>query len=468
MSLPEVLKVQTMPSVDTMRISTEVLDPITINNSICQFQIPRAGILDSGSFVTLGVTAQPGFFFPLETGIHALIESCNLKIGNKVVASNDDYASYTTMVRKFESPEHRAFVDMPKSGVCGDRYSSTGGRVAYRDLITNAALTAQTVPDFLKPTTDVTTTPLFCVKLSDLIPMMKMRQLPLMAITESVYLEIKFRQQTLAADVGKICCLSQGTTPSSYAVLPTLTEIKFNFDSLSYTDATMDAVLKQTMGENGLSILYEDQILTNSAVPASGTAQTIERDIGLSGRVVRSIVIKDRPQGVTHKFLGDYYSRGTVANSSVNFRINDQHVYDRSLESPTRKYNELRQVFGKPLMVPSQMYSYDADTSDKTTGALSQQSTFTGSVEGFTLPSATNTNAAGDVDMRSTSSYIGLDLTTSGSQVLGNGMRIGVNPIRVLQTYARSAQDNGARSMTIYSAVERIMQIKRGEVTVSE
>jgi hypothetical protein len=465
MSLPDVLKVQTMASVDTMRISTEVLDPITINSSVCQFQIPRSGILDAGSFVTLGVTADPDFFFPLETGIHSLIESCSLKIGNKVISSNDDYASYTTMVRKTESPEHRAFVDMVKSGVVGDRYGSTGGRVAYRDLLTDATLGAQTVPEIVKPTLDPTTTPLFSVKLSDLIPMMKMRQLPLMAIKENVYLEIKFRQQTSAADVGKICCLKQGAVPASYIVTPVLSEIKFNFDSLSYTDSTMDAVMAQTMGENGLSILYEDQIITNAAVPASGASQTVEREVGLSGRVVRNIVIKDKPQGVTHKFLGDYYSRSTVGNSSLNFRINDQRVYDRDLVSPTRKYNELQQVFGKPMMVPSQMYSYDADADGST---LTQQSTFVGTVEGHQLPDAANLDAASDVDMRSTSFYEGLDLTTSGSQMLGNGARIGVTPIRILKTYARSALDNSSRQMTIYSSVERILQIRRGEVTVSE
>tara|TARA_R110002153_G_scaffold25163_9_gene80042 strand:+ start:842 stop:2239 length:1398 start_codon:yes stop_codon:yes gene_type:complete len=465
MSLPDVLKVQTQGNVDTMRISTEVLDPITISSSVCQFQIPRSGILDAGSFVTLGVTAAAGFFLPLETGIHSLVESCSLKIGNKVVASNDDYASYTTMVRKFESPEHRAFIDMVKSGVVGDRFASTGGRIAYRDMITDAALTTQTVPDIIKPTTDATTTPLFCVKLSDLIPMMKMRQLPLMAMKENVYLEIKFRQQTTAADVGKICCLAEGVTPASYVVAPVLTEIKFNFDSLTYTDSTMDAVMQQTMGETGLSILYEDQIVTNAAIPASSANQTIEREVGLAGRVVRNIVIKDKPQGVTHKFLGDYYSRSTIGNSSLNFRINDQRVYDRDLVSPTRKYSELQQVFGKPLMVPSQAYSYDADAQGS---ALTQQSTFTGTVEGHQLPDASNADAATDVDMRSTSSYEGLDLTTSGAQVLGNGARIGVAPIRVLKTYARSALDNSAREMTIYSSVERILQIRRGEVMVSE
>ena len=124
-SLPAILSVATLPTIENMSISTQILDPITITDSVAVFQIPKAGILDAGSFVQLGVTcsADGEFFFPLATGVHAMIEKAQLKIGNQVVASNTEYATYTTAHRQFESPEHRAYVDMVKSGCCGDRFA---------------------------------------------------------------------------------------------------------------------------------------------------------------------------------------------------------------------------------------------------------------------------------------------------------------------------------------------------------
>ena len=59
-NLPDILKVQPLPSIDTMTIHTEVLDPITITDSQAVFQIPRTGILDGGSFIQLGATCAAG------------------------------------------------------------------------------------------------------------------------------------------------------------------------------------------------------------------------------------------------------------------------------------------------------------------------------------------------------------------------------------------------------------------------
>jgi len=89
-NLPDVLKVQPLPSIDTMTIHTEVLDPITITSTQAVFQIPRTGILDGGSFLQLGATCAAGqdkCFFPITTGVASMIESVQLKIGGQVVSS---------------------------------------------------------------------------------------------------------------------------------------------------------------------------------------------------------------------------------------------------------------------------------------------------------------------------------------------------------------------------------------------
>jgi hypothetical protein len=481
-NLPQILNVATIPSIENMNIKTEVLDPITITQSQAVFQIPKTGILDGGSMVQLGVLADPVNFFPLNTGIHGLIKSVFLKIGGKVLASNQDYAHYTTMMRQFETPEHRAYVDMVKSGAIGDRWSQeTDSRLIYRDMTAtgNAGATRNlNPPTFLRPTLDEATTPLFSVPLSTLVPMMRSRQLPLMALKEHVYLEINFNSQAANAP-GKITCVNQGQDAQS-AVSVSLNNIKFISDHLYYTSEKMDNLLQQTMSQNGLSFLYEDLLLTNANVPAlAGLAgvqeQPIERKIAVSGKTVRNIMVADKNVGQTHAFLGDYVSTDLVKPSSYNFRINDQLVYDRSPKEAPRKYNELAQVLNKPLMVPNQIYSFDVD-SDKSRadGRVNQNSVFIGQVAGHQMPNATTTANANDI--RSTSHYIGYDATTTGFNVLGNGAQVGVKPILFQKTYTRQADQGGppqvsgqnsARELRIFCGIEKAAVIKNGEITLT-
>lgn len=482
--LPAILNVATIPTINNMNIKTEVLDPITITNKQAIFMIPKTGILDGGSMVQLGITADPKNFFPLNTGIHGLIKSCFLKVGGKVIASNDDYAYYTTMTRQFETPEHRAYVDMVKSGACGDRWAEVeSGRIGYRDLVTTLSGTAPNtelkVPEFIRPTQSDATTPLFSVPLSTLIPMMRSRQLPLLAIKEHIYLEINFNEQTTIS--GNITCIADGGTTAEKAVKISLPNIKFISDHLYYTNDQMDNVVRQTLSDQGLSILYEDLITTFADVPevavTSGVVpQSIERQIAVSGRTVRNILIQEKVLNDTHSLLGDYLSQDLIIPSEYNFRINDQRIYDRNVNAPPRKYNEVAGVMGKPLMVPNQMYSYDVDTDkqDIPLQRLNQNSVMICKVEGHQMPNATNTSLTND--LRNTSHYIGYDATTTGFNVLGNGAKIGVKPIIVNRVYSRQApaagppqvvNQNTARQMRIYTGVERVMVLKNGEITLS-
>tara|TARA_R110001606_G_scaffold90692_4_gene202578 strand:- start:2744 stop:4213 length:1470 start_codon:yes stop_codon:yes gene_type:complete len=482
--LPDILNIQTIPVMDNMEIRTEILDPITATQSQVVFQIPKTGILDGGSFVQLAVEtaiATTDAFLPLNTGIHALIESVFLKVGSKVISSNTDYAHYTTAIRQMETPEHRAYVDVVKCGAVGNRWGGTdNGRIGYRDMNYGAldgndnAVTAD-VAALFKPTNNATTTPIFMVPLSQLIPMMKARQLPLFAIKEHVYLEINFRQQANgAANIGKIACWKEGTTATDTSIVPSLTNIKFNSDHLYYSDDQMEATSKQIFSANGLSVLYEDIIVTNAQVepspnPAAGAvvAQKVERQIAVSGKTCRSILISDKPVNVTHKLLGDYFSKADRVADEVNFRINDQRLYDRNLVSSSRKYEELSQVAGKPIYVPNQLFSLDSDTDKNVVDQpFSQNSLFIGKVEGHQMPDGSGTT---DItkDLRGTSHYVGVDLTTTGFNVLGNGQRVGVKPILLNKVYNRVNGGSEGKELRIFTSIESVMVMRQGEVLIS-
>ena len=485
MSLPDVLKVQTLPSIENMDIQTEVLDPITISDTECVFQIPKNGILDGGSMVSLAVRTAAGVadaFFPVKTGIYSLVKSAHLLVGSKEVASCEDCGHYETMVSQFTTPEHRAFVESVKSGRVMDRFveiDGTTGRLMPQDLdygtfaVDNTA--RATVPANLKPTDDDSTTPVFSVPLSSLIPMMRSRQLPLFAMKENVFLRIVFKTQS-GIDDGTICCFTEGSG-SSGVVVPSRVNIKFYSDHLYYEDNTMEQVRAQVFSDTGLSYLYEDSILTIAQVPASanpagGTIaeQSVERDIAVAGRTVRSMMVAEKFTTLGDNagvgLLGEYVSNDLQTDTAYNFRVNEQRVYDRDVSKPSHKFTELAQVLNSPLQVPSQLYSFDVDSNkDAVDKALNQNSVYIGQIEGYQLPTAVN-GAAGN-DIRATAHYIGIDMTTSGFNVLGNGTKVGSKPIILSKTYKRTNGKHQAREIRVYANVERLITIKGGDVVVS-
>ena len=483
--LPDILSVKTLPTISNMEIKTEVLDPITSSDSEIIFQLPKNGILDGGSFVSLAVTSTAGendAFFPLNTGIHGLIKSAYLMSGSKVLASTEDYGHYATMVRQFETPEHRAFVEQVKVGNSCDRWCESDAgtvntlpplksRLIPKDLEYNNAITQATVPAFIKPTSDDTSTPVFNVALSQLIPFMRSRQLPLFAMKENVFLRLILNTQSVKAD-GTICCFPSGSG-SVGAIKPSHVNIKFYSDHLYFLDGSMEATQKQIFSENGLSYIYEDSVLTTTQIPqvANPNAgaiieQKVERDIAVSGRTIRSIMIAEKFTGVSHNLLGVYHSDAENTDTAINYRINEQRYYDRDLVSPSMKYNELSKVMAKPLQVPKQVFCMDSET-DKAVAdnAINQNSVYIGQIEAFQLPNDTSTDRTND--LRGKSHYVGVDLTTSGFNVLGNGKRVGVKPITYQTTYKRTRDRNAPKEVRFYSNVERVINIKNGEVIVS-
>lgn len=468
--LPNAFKIAPSKSVQTLEIRTEQLDPITATNNEVVFQLPMNGILDGGSFVQLAIEANAAGFLPVATGIHALIDSCELQVGTKVIMTTGKYAHRQTAIRQLDSPEHRAYVDMVKSGACGDRWAETSaGKISYQDLVYNTALTTATVPAFLKPTADPSTTPVFAVPLSSLFPAMILRQLPLFAMKEQVYIRIRFNKQANGTS-GVICCFPNAYAGDTSAV-PSLTNIKFMSDHLYYSDDTMNQMAAQIASSSGMVELYEDLILTEvqtpalSANPAGGTVvdQRVENEIAVSGRVVRSLLIADQKTTVSQNpaidWCGQYVSTEGRVPDALNFRVNDSRVFDRNLEDAPQKYNQLRFAMGRPLRVPSTLYSFDPDTDKSTADRTVNQSVISAAVA---LEGHTNIENA-----RSTQHYTGLDLSTTGVNMLGAGTQIGVKPIQITKTYNRVNGDFQARTMRVWASVERTMRIQNGTITVS-
>lgn len=309
--LPDILKVKPQAILSNMDIDSHILEPEVSTARHMTFKLPKVGILDQGSQVQLGITVpqisgKDEAFFPGLTGIAALIEKAELEVAGKVLATSDDFAYYHTMRRSYKHPEERAFVDSLKEGVWADRVAfqtvgSTAGLLALRDVDYASASGNGTVPSHLKMTSSATTSPLFSLSLSQLFPAFTSKQLPLFAIKDHVLIKLTFRQQFpgSAVDRGLVFqCPSSVTDASMPQFSINAANCKFVCDAIHYNQQTMADVSARAMSDSGLSMIYEDLILTratigNTTAPSADTqsvTQSYDRQLATVGRAVRNII----------------------------------------------------------------------------------------------------------------------------------------------------------------------------------
>ena len=465
--LPDVLNVKPLPSIQTMNVDTNILDPIVVNQSLARFVLEKKGILDVGSSFTFSLVCDAGAvdkcFLPIRTGVHSVVKRAILRIGTKIIATSDDYPYYQTMKRMFKTNEERFQKDSVKHGTADVVQPDNQGTGFYqlKSAVYSDATTALADPA-LRITNSELECPIFQIKISELFPMMRNIQLPLYLINEPVSIEISFNQQPNGTS-GVLANFESGYANST-AVTIGLSNVKFLADYLTYEDERMDATAKLVMSENGLVMPYEDLVLTSANIPASNPApagdsviiQNITRDLGLSGRNVRSILCHDHKNG-NNALAGQYSSDAYNVADEYNFRINDKLVYSRNVVNEARKQDQLSQVFGTNINVSVPEYSLDALTNKQVGNQPVNNQVFSNNTY------YGNSNRT----LNGTAHFEGVDLTTSPLNVTGSGQLVGQKPVESIKVIKRTAQNNDSRELRYFSLVERMMSIKNGQVFVS-
>lgn len=465
--LPDVLNVKPMATIETMNIDTNILDPIVINDTFARFVLERKGILDAGS--TFSISAHPVVagnnkcFLPVKTGAHALIKSAVLKIGTKVLSHSDGYAYYQTIRRAFKTNEEKGLKDFVKVGsldnMCPDNQGD--GLYQVKDAVYTADATGL-VPSPIRLTTNTTEGPVFQIKLSELFPMMRNMMLPLYLIDEQVSVEITFNTQS--ANQEGIMAVFESGYGGDKSISIGQNNVKFLADYLTYQDERMDATAKMVMSDKGLSLPYEDVVLTQSNVPAQNPAPTgtnvvkvdLVRDLGLSGRNVRAIVLHDAKDSA-NALVGNYGAQAYHKPDEYNYRINDSLVYSRSVVNEERKQNQLADVFGTNINCLNAEYSFN--------GIANRQSPE--SPLNNNLISTNTLDGHADRVLQGQLHFEGVDLTTNPFAQVGSGTLVGQKPIEALRTIYRTANDNNIRELRYFAIVERAMILKGGQVMVS-
>ena len=467
-SLPDVLNVQPLPSIQTMNIETNQLDPIVINQGFARFVLEKKGILDVGSTFTFSVhptdaTGDDKAFLPVKTGIHSLIKRAVLKVGTKVLAISDDYAFYQTMKRAFKTNEEKSQKDFVKIGSTDvlEPDNQGTGKYQMKSVVYSDSTTA-TIDPSVRLRVSETECPVFSIKLSELFPMMRNVQLPLYLIAEHVSVELTFNTQS-STQTGIIACFEQGYTGGTGIKVGT-DNCKFLADYLTYESERMDATAKLVMSETGLVMPYEDLVLTSSNIPklpvtpigTNVVAQQTTRDLGLSGRNVRSILLHDHIQG-SDQLAGIYTADAYDVPDSYNWRINDKLVYSRDIVNEARKQNQLSQVFSTNINCLSAEYSNDIITNKLSPEHPKNQDVI-----------KNNTCQGHEMTLlQGKQHYIGVDLSVSPLNVPGSGMKVGQKPVESIRTVYRTANNNANRDLRFFSTIERLMTLKSGQILVS-
>jgi len=469
--LPDVLNVKPLNAIETMNIETSQLDPIIINQNLCRFVLERKGILDVGSVITMSVhptallnAGDKKCFLPIKTGCHALVKKAILRVGTKVLAISDMYGTHQTIRRAFKTNEEKSQKDYIKNGThdCFQPDNKGLGFYQMKDVLYAADQTTATIDPSVQITVSETDCPVFSIRLSELFPMMRNVQLPLYLMNEPVSIELTWNTQVDgAATLGKMLCFADGYGGTTGAKIG-LDNVKFLADYLTYEDGRMAATAKIVNSAQGLSMPYEDMIVTNTNIPAAAVTgadivvQNITRDLGLSGRNVRQILLHDR-EAPSNALLGVYNADGFNVADSYNWRINDQTIYSREVTLQARKANQLAQLFGTPINCLNAEYSSDALSDKQTanhpvTNNIVSDNTF----EGVNMQSVQNSMH-----------FTGVDLSTSPLNIPNSGIKVGQKPVEHLRVLRRTLENKLARNSTYFSTVERAFVLRNGLISVS-
>lgn len=496
--LPDVLKLKPLPSVSSMSIHTDILDPATISKTHARFVFERRGILDVNSCVQVAAVSEAvpaslaaAAYFPMKTGVHALVKSALLRCGSVVLAQTDEYARYFTMRNQFKTQEERVGRDFNSQLIVDGCQPDNQGTGKYQPVgcewSIGAPQTGGTLP-FQKITADETTTPTGTIKLSQLFPtLMKNLQLPLYLMNERVVLELTFNEQpNTGPDTQGTIGLFPAGHAASYGLSVATTQVKFLADYLTYDgdDGRMEEVAKLVMSPQGLTIPYDDVAVTTTTVPASTVnPQRITREVGMVGKQVKNITWCDQKQQggkvVKSNQLGDYVSRASWLPSSYNLRVNDMRIFNRDVERESRQQDELAAVMGVPINVANSEYSWDTAVSkgvagdgSSAAGAYVNPRWSANTVNGFAGDTgiAVGDGAEGQYVREGMSHYNGVSLITDPN--LQTGTMVGQKPIQIERNIARVDNGNGGTDTEAFNTIfwtqyGRVMNIHNGVVSVA-
>ena len=393
-SIPDILKIGTIPTNTAIEIETDVLDPVVGTESLIRFQLQNKGILHSHSKIVLRLNTNDtaNGFLPVGVGIHSLIQRCRLLVGTKTISEIDDFAHYMGYKSLFMSGEHQKEREQLTSGriVSHRLYYDEGTAVGLGSSETSASfigidngyaasmntsgstmdLTGDLVLQPYMRTSTVATIkgPEYQVALADLFPFLYTNQLPLYMMTEPVTIEL-----FLTTGAGLRLC----GVPTTLALDHTATQLIADYQY--FPQEIMEAYAR---ANSQMSFSYVDYRLSKRTVSSSGTVGNevatgeLIINIGGAGRVCSKVIGMLSADGLKDEsLLNNYHSSAPMkdyANATENLRYNgklttnikynNMFLYPVDIENTARLFYQVTQAEGMVPFVTREEFSNQSAT----------------------------------------------------------------------------------------------------------
>jgi hypothetical protein len=451
-NVPAMLQAGRIDTNMSMDVSSDVIDPIVINDTSCRFVLTNKGYLHDGSRITMGVlknaSVAAGAFFPLNLGVYSLIRRATLTIGGNVVSETDDFNHFKAYESMFLSSEINKSRESVMSGRCIShdfRYRETAGtqsNTAAEDYGLDTGVEydggALKLPQFL----DVNNEPTFSVTLSQLFPFFKGGiNLPLFAMKQDVIIDLVWEPIT---SEGRCSVNAAADTGTQFKI--DTTNVKLVSDHIFYDGQKMAQDLQTYMTQQ-TNFVFNDYRLTKTSLSVADAKNSV-RNLGGAGRVVTKVItgVNDDNRGdryILNKFAAvaparDYTSpsASNVRNNgtlTTNIRMNDFFVFPIDLSNSAVLFDKTTRAEGSFPFVTCEEYSSEGDVLTNAQFEGTAQNGSTGLLGNFFFQSYKL--PAGRVNAR------GLELTTqfdslpalTGSQTYSQRTWIEIGKVATLQ-----------------------------------
>jgi len=405
--IPDLMRIGAAPVNTNMDVESDILEPVVFSESFSRFRLQNKGILHSNSKLTFAVDVSSGSeqksFFPLNVGVHSLIERCVLKSGTKTICETSDFGQFMAFRSTFINPQHNKQRESITTGrmMCrkwqyddgANASSGSGAGAGQSDVVAkqytldtgvqidrfNKAPAARTsdLPYYNYMNGDdsasgVKESPVYQIALNDLFPFLKMNQLPLYMFKEELDIEIFF-----ATEKERAC--SENASDVSFKL--DRNECKMIADYIYYPQEMMDAYAQ---ANSKMSFTYVDYRLVKQTITATGAdSNQIIQNCGGAGRIVNKLFfgLEESKTNPERSLTNVYTAHGTQVDRSGdasadmgvishNVRYNDNFLYPVDIANEARLFSNLELAEASPPFISKDEYSGEQDivTRDKVAG----------------------------------------------------------------------------------------------------
>jgi hypothetical protein len=340
--VPNLMKVGEIPVDMEIDNDTSVLDPVVNTNTFCRFVLDNKGFLHSDSKITLGVDKAGEQTFPVNIGVHSLIERCALKIGTHTISETDDFNHLMAY----------------KSMNTGDDATTSASHVSIGTYLNYNINTAGDTGDLAsQPEIRTGNKPVFQVSLADLFPMLQDVSFPLYMCDEQISIEIHFTSDT----TNRRCVFDiNETANASYPI--DITQTKLIADYIFYPNDEMEAYARQNPK---IEYTFKDYRLNKRTFTQAQLLTEQNFDIGGAGRICSKVVSGveqvtangDTEMSVGYKSVAPALSNLNNGRFITNCLYNDQRLYPVDRSNPAVHFNDVARAEGVPPHVLRQEYN---------------------------------------------------------------------------------------------------------------